>query len=177
MKIDAKLFAILKWMQTANGAAMAAWVQTFAVLISLAFIGYQVQQQTRLSRAANVQTSVGLITPLNLKLTEPEMAKIWRDGRSERFKAVANGPDIVKSDQYETLLATYLVFYENAFWQHREELLEDEIYEGWDTDLKSFIKDQRVKDYWTTERKAKYQPEFRAHVDEIILKQSQQPGT
>jgi hypothetical protein len=174
--LRAKFFAIVSWMQTASGAATATWVQTFAVLISLAFIGYQVQQQTKLSRAANVQTSVGLITPLNLKLTEPDMAQIWRDGSEGFNAAAAAGPGAVKSDQYETLLATFLVFYENAFWQHREGLLADAIYDGWDTDLKSFIKDQRVKDYWTSKRRAKYQPEFRAHVDAIILEQAQQPG-
>jgi len=80
-------------MQTPEGVAIATWVQSGAVLVSLIFIGYQVQQQTSLSRAANVQTSVGLITPLNLKLAEPDMAKIWREGSEGFKKGVPANPD------------------------------------------------------------------------------------
>ncbi len=172
-KLRQKLVAMVTLMQTPEGVAIATWVQSGAVLVSLIFIGYQVQQQTSLSRAANVQTSVGLITPLNLKLAEPDMAKIWREGSEGFKKGVPANPDDIRSDQYEILLATYLVFYENAYWQNRQGLLDNEIYNGWDLDLKSFIKDQRVKDYWD-KRKAKYQTEFRTHVDKIIKEQAQQ---
>jgi hypothetical protein len=142
-KLRKNVGAIVTQMQKPEGVAIATWVQSGAVLISLIFIGYQVQQQTNLSRAANVQTSVGLITPLNLKLVEPDMAEIWREGSGGFKKGVPANPDDVRSDQYETLLATYLVFYENAYWQNRQGLLNNEIYNGWDVDLKSFIKENQ----------------------------------
>ncbi|SRR6266446_8698133 len=162
-----KMAAVLTWMKTQN-AAIASWIQAVAVVVTLVFIAIQIRQQTNLSRAANVQASVGLITPLNLKLTEPEMAKVWVEGRHGWDQHVAPSEEEIRKEQYENLLVTYLVFYENVFSQNQEGLIDNEIYQGWDKDLEAFIKHQRVKEYWTSERKAKYRPEFRKRVDEII---------
>lgn len=156
--------------------------QLLVVAISLGFIWWQLQEQTaqldqqlKLSRAANTQALVDLITPINLKLTEPEMAELWVLG-DEGIKKITNPKSrSVKQEQYANLVATHLVFYENVYTQFCHQLLDPEIYDGWDKDLASFIKDRRLEPHWN-KSKDLYRSDFREHVDEILQFQKSSPS-
>jgi hypothetical protein len=170
-----RLKRVFVWALTEKGSAAATWLQTFVLFFSLLSIAYQVRQQTSLIGAANAQASVALITPLNLKLTEHEMAKVWLEG-SRGFKAAPDNEDEIKKTQYENLLITNLVFYENVYSQHEEGLLDEAIFSGWKEDLKTFISEWHVEQYWDDKRKKKYRPDFGADVDRFISERQQNPA-
>lgn len=70
-------------------------------------------------------------------------------------------------EQYETLLASNMVFYENAFSQYRAGLLDQELYDGWDKDLSGFIEEREIALHWD-KWKNLYRKDFSDHVDQII---------
>lgn len=124
-------------------------------------------QQVKLSRAANTQALVNLITPLNLKVTDPQMAALWVKG----LEGIEKEPDVNKREietaQYESLAASNMIFYENVFSQHQAGLLDDDIYDGWDKDLKDFIKEHKIAKLWDRQKDL-YREDFQKHVDQII---------
>lgn len=65
-----------------------------------------------------------------------------------------------------------MVFYENVYSQYRANLLDEQIYKGWDRDLAIFIEKHRIADQWGPWKKL-YRKDFSNHVDEIILCQKQ----
>jgi hypothetical protein len=154
-----------------KAATLAACIETFVVVITLVFISVQLRQQKELTKAANTQSLVELITPLNLRATDPEMTKLWVMGE-EGINQVSDLKEReVKYEQYQTLVSSFLVFYENAYSQCHDGLLDAEIYEGWDKDLATFIEAHKVAKHWD-EWKDLYRPGFRDRVSQIIAFQA-----
>lgn len=156
---------------------VATCLQTVAVIISLAVIWSQLNQQTvqleqqvKLSRAANTQSLVTLITPLNLRVTELAMAELWLKGDCGINKVPDEKAQAIERQQYEMMLASYLVFYENVHSQYRADLLDQRIYDGWDRDLAGFIEQHRIAEHWNN-WKDLYRTEFSDRVTQIIASQ------
>ena len=115
-----------------------------------------------MARAANTQSAVAQSATLNLLLIQNlEAENLWLKG----VKGVQMNE--VEQDQYEGLLATFLTFYENLYWQHHRGLLDDDIYTAWDNDLKNFVSETHLERYWN-KRKNSYHEDFRNHVDDLI---------
>lgn len=157
-----------------RASVFASWTQTLAVIASLIFIAYQLKQQTaqldqqvKLSAAANVQASVALITPLNLQLTGHDIAKAWLMGEKRLEKHANIGEKEIAMNQYEYLVASNLVFYENVFWQYGKGLLDKEIFQGWDNDLQGFLQSEHIETYWPAWR-CSYHQAFRDRVDQLL---------
>lgn len=153
---------------------MAAYLQVIVVGFSLFFIWSQLRQQklqlaqqTKLSRAANTQTLVDLITPLNLRATDRGMTELWvkKDDGIDKVSDVKERD--IEREQYWTLLASYMVFYENAYSQCRAGLLDEDIYNGWDKDLAVFIEEHQIAKHWD-KWKDLYRKDFSDHVYQII---------
>lgn len=162
-------------------STIATCVQVVIVTISLSFIWSQVRQQkqqleqqtrqvdqqTKLSRAANTQSLVNLLTPLNLRVTDRAMIELWVKGDCGISKVSDPNEQAIQREQYETLLASNMVFYENAFSQYRAGLLDQEVYDGWDKDLTNFIDERRIATHWTGWRDL-YRKDFTERVNAII---------
>lgn len=158
-----------------KGSAIATWIQTFAVVASLIFIGCQLKQQIKLSRAANSQAFVALGQPLNLRMTEPDMAKLWlKKEQAAQNKAEVPEDEIAES-QFVAMLANYLVFYENVFVQYQQGLVDKEVFALWDRDLENFIVTEPIESFWEKSKDA-YQEQFRDHVDQLIAKKHPSPS-
>lgn len=160
-----------------KASTLAAFLQVGAVLSSLYFIGsqlnqqkLQLEQQIKLSRAANTQALVNLLTPLNLRVTDRAMTELWVKGDCGIDKVSDVKEREIEREQYETLVANNMVFYENAYSQYRAGLLDEEIYEGWDKDLAGFIEEHRIARHWD-EWKDVYRKDFSDHVYQIIASQ------
>src|SRR5438128_3695797 len=150
-----------------KAATIATFIQLFVVGISLWFIGSQLKQQRMLSRAANSQAIVGLATPLNLKVLDRSLSELWVKGDEGIEKVTDPQEQRVEKEQYETIIANYMTFYENVYSQHAEGLLDDKIYEGWDKDLANFIDETKMEKRWN-KWKNSYRKDFSDHVDQII---------
>ena len=156
---------------------IATWVQVIIVVVSVYLIRSQLNQQklylaqqANLSRAANTQALVNLITPLNLKITDRAMAELWVKGDDGIDKVSDVTEREIQREQYHTLVASNLVFYENVYTQFCEGLLVKDIYQGWDKDLAAFIERHKIARRWN-ELKELYRKDFSDHIDQIIAAQ------
>jgi hypothetical protein len=172
----------VSWLQKASWVATC--LQVVVVGFSLYFIWSQVRQQKeqlgqqtlqlsqqlKLSRAANTQALVNLLTPLNLRVTDRAMAELWVKGECGINKVSDEKEREIEMEQYETLVASNMVFYENAYSQYRAGLLDEQIYEGWDKDLAEFIESRQIARHWD-DWKDVYRKDFSDHVYQIIASQ------
>jgi hypothetical protein len=169
--------------QPPSGWQKAQTIATCTQVVIVAFSGFlifnqlrqqklQLAHQVNLSRAANTQTLTNLITPLNLKLTDRQMAELWIKGFDGIDKVEDKNEQAIQREQYHALVASNMVFYENVYSQYRAGLLDYEIYQGWDRDLADFIQKHKIARYWD-EWKRLYRNDFGQRVNEII--QSQPP--
>ena len=126
----------------------------------------QLEQQAMLTRAANTQALVNLVSPINLLAAQDrEIAEIMLKGRKGFAKEVQKKE--VDEDRYETILSSYLIFYENMYAQHQKKLLDDDVYKGWEEDLKAFVDRELLEKYWV-EWKGLYQEAFSNYVTGLI---------
>jgi len=171
---------------TVPGLQKAAWVaaclQVVITCLQVGIVGFSgyliysqlqqqkvnLDQQLKLSRAANTQTLASLLTPLNLKITDREMADLWVKG-FEGINQIPNEQErAIQNERYKSLLVSTMIFYENVYSQHLADLLEPTIYEAWDKALVAFLDQPGMDEFWN-ERKKYYRKEFSDHVDEILM--------
>jgi hypothetical protein len=155
-----------------KASTIATIVEAIVVIASLYFIWSQLQFQTKLTQASNSQSIAGLYLPIGMLLAEhPEMSKLWLKGTKEFAPEVTITDKEIEEDQYYTLIGMFLIFYENAYLQYDKQLLDKDIYDAWNEDLKGFIKEQHLEKYWD-KRKNLYHPKFREHVNAVIKNQA-----
>lgn len=163
-------------------STFAQCIQAAVVAVTLILIVYQLdqqahqlEQQAALARAANVHSLAGMMIPLNMKLTETEMADLWENGPIGGSTGDENLA--LREAKYKALLASYLIFYENVYSQYKAGLLPENIYNGWNTDLESVIDGQPIEYYWQDWREG-YHGDFRNHVDGLVnAKPTPSPST
>ena len=155
--------------------AIATWIQTVAVVASLLFINVQLNQQIKLSKAANAQAFVRLGQPLNLKLTEADTAKLWLKKENAAEKKGEPTEADIDDARFDAMLANFLTFYENIYVQFDQGLVTKEIFELWDKDIEYFVLNEPMEDFWANSKDA-YQVKFRAHVDELLQKKHKSPS-
>lgn len=145
----------------------ASIVQTILVAISLIFIWREVRENTRLARAANVQSLVELSSPLNLQLVQDrKLAEFWVLG-PEKFKEM----DRVDKYRYRSLISWWLILHENIYYQHEKKLLDNSAYAAWEGDLEEFVLNQRVEELMN-ESDFFLQKEFAHHLRTLIAKKN-----
>ena len=149
---------------------VAKALEPFVVIASVILILLQLRQQTKLTSAANTQSLVELILPLNMEMVkDKELTRLWLKGaRGFDGGEVTDGE--IEADRYDTLIASFLIFHENVYLQHRKGLLDDDIYAAWDNDLDYMVRLQHLDKYWDDGKKSKYHPDFSRHVEDLIQK-------
>ena len=152
-------------------SAIATLIQSLVVIVSLLFVWRQVRLQTKqlnlqteLAKAANIQSLVSLSSPFNMSLIQDaQMAKLWIEGAEE----FANYNRVDKL-RYETLLFWWLILHENVYYQRHKGLLDEVVYAAWENDLRRFIRRQNLQGHWEG-LKNLFQQEFGNHVVQLIL--------
>ena len=160
------------FMSWEKAAHISTALQLFVLIFSVFFIwrqlrsqGEQLKRQTELARVANTQALVALASPFNLEMSQnPEMAKLWILGPKQWDKLSE-----VEKEQYDSLLRWWFIFYENVFFQGRNGLLDEAIFQCWKADLDSFIQDHRVEKHWSN-LNTKYHGEFAKYLNTGIDK-------
>lgn len=148
-----------------TAADIATVIGTVIVVFSVILVRNQLKQQTKLTRAANSQALVDISSPFNLEIIHnEEMAKLWFKGPEE-----FDGYDDFKKFKVKNSLIWWLIFYENIFLQHREGLLDEAMYFGWNKDLENFISRHNLYKHWGG-LKGAYHDAFRIHVNNLIEK-------
>lgn len=157
----------------------AAWAAACVQVVIVGFSGFLIlsqlrqqklnlDQQLKLSRAANTQTLAGLLAPLNLKLTDREMAELSVKGFNGINQITDPQEQAIQRERLEVLLASGMVFYENVYSQHLAGLLDQKIYEAWHRTLVGFLDAPGMEEFWN-KRKKFYHKDFGDHVDQIFV--------
>ncbi len=122
-------------MNLSDWANIATIVQAVLVPVSIGistyFVLYQLRESTRLTRAANTEKLVELISPLHLQLVQDrETARLWVQGADQW-----NTMDEVGKERYSGLLNFCLVFHQNIYHQHKKGLLVEETFTAWTNEM------------------------------------------
>jgi hypothetical protein len=150
-------------MNLSDWANIATIVQGVFVIVSIGFVLYQLRESTRLTKAANTEKLVELVSPLHLQLVQDrETAKLWVQGAKE-FDFM----DEVDKQRYDGLLMFWLVFQQNIYHQHKKKLLDDDTFTAWTNDLKLFIQYQHLERRWPDMKKY-HEPLFVEYIDDLI---------
>lgn len=145
-------------------ANIAIIIQTIFFVISVFFIGYQIRERNRLTRAANTQALVEVSAPFLLQLSQDRnLAELWVNGANDYDTL-----DGVDQFRYTQLIAWWLIHHENAFYQYRKRLLDDTIYHAWQVDLQDFVRRSQLGLFWEKEHKRFFQTEFQQEIERLI---------
>lgn len=160
-------------------AVTATLVEAIVVILSISLIKSQInlqtdqlkvqteqmRQQTDLARAANIQALASVAIPMNLEeVRSSEVTRVAVEGNEPE---VQWAEDEIKQQRYQTLLASWLIFYENIYYQNSQGLVDREMYAAWHKDLEIFIQSTGFEDAWK-DMKDSYHESFRNHVDELL---------
>ena len=145
-------------------AALATIVQSVVVVISLVLVVLQLRQQTQLAKAANGHRLVELTTPFNLQFMVDDkltnlMVNGWREHSASR--------DEVETYQYVSLLVWWLMLHEDIFFQKRQGLLDDRLYDSWDRSLRDFVDRQHLEVSWDAIQDI-FRSDFGAYVSQLV---------
>jgi hypothetical protein len=150
----------IDWNKTASITQIA---QTGIVFISIIIIWYQLKQQTKLTRSANIQTLFELASPLSIQVMQDRtLAKLIYEGHKEYEDF-----DEVDKFRYRATLIWRLTFQENIYYQKQSGLLEDNVYQAWNDDFKVWAERRHLKLRWP-ELGQYYHPDFRSYVDKTL---------
>ncbi len=164
-KLLRTLSSLWSALSSEKAARFATVMQLLVVPLSFYFIWSQLEQQANLVRAANSQALANTIIPMNMELARNNeltdlMYRVSRDFRPPLKREV-------EEDRYQTVIASYLIFYENVHLQHRKGLLDPDLYLGWERDLRNFVRDDGFNEYWKSAR-GSYRQDFAELVDRLL---------
>jgi len=144
-------------------ADVSVVAQGILLPLSILILIWQVQKQSKLTKAANAQSLVEIASPFNLALVQDAaMAELWKHGAS-RFSEM----EPILQDRYMNMLVWWFLLHENIHHQRQERLIDKAIYNSWQRDLEHFIVKHRIADRWPSMRQF-YHVAFVRHVDSII---------
>jgi hypothetical protein len=145
-------------------ANLAIIVQTVFFIISVLFIGHQIREQNRLTRAANTLSLVNVSSPYYLQLSQDrKLAELWINGTRD-FEIL----DEVDQFRYIQLISGWLTHHENVYYQYRNGLLDKTIYQAWEADLQHFVRRVQLGLFWDRHYKRFFQTEFQAKIEALL---------
>ena len=150
-------------MSLADISNIASVLGALSLMASVYLLFRELREANRLTRASNNQALVGLSSPFYLGiLQDRKIAELYAHG-ARNFGTL----DEIDQYRYKTLLLWWLVFHENAFFQWRKGLLDDNSYKPWSAELQSFVQQQDLASRWE-ELRSLFQDKFARHVQHVI---------
>lgn len=144
-------------------AELVSLIESLVVIVSVLFIWWEIRENRKLTKVSNTQALVELSSPFNLQLIQDrKMAEYWVLGPE-----MYDDMDEVEKYRYISLLTWWLILHENIFYQHKNNLLDTEVYRGWNNDLQDFARKHRLWLHWN-DVKLNYKLEFSKHVSQIV---------
>lgn len=114
-----------------DAAAIAQIAQAFLVVVSFAFIIYQLRQNINLTKASNAQQLAEQAAAFNALLyQDSKLCELW-------YSYGINIDSMSRIDQirYREMIIQWIIFHENIHYQWKGKLLDKEIYHSWEKDL------------------------------------------
>jgi hypothetical protein len=141
------------------------FVAAVAVIVSLIYLALQIRQNTRSVRSATHHSAARAATETqNIYAQSGEVSRIFRIG--------AHAPEDLTEDervQFDSMMRSIFMWYEDAFFQYRGSMLDDEVWEGRQRALLDHLKRPGVAWWW--ERHSEFfARSFASHAHQIAGK-------
>ena len=150
-------------------ASIAIIVQGVLFVVSIVLVWYQLQENTKLVRAANTQKLVELSVPFNLRLAQDRtLMELWWKA-TECFDQL----DEIDKARYFNLLTWWLTLHENIYHQWRNKLIDQETFRSWTRDLEYYAQAQHLGTHWPRLNDY-FESSFAQHVSAIIVRQAKE---
>ena len=158
---------VIDWVVTIQmWANIATIINSVVVVVSLLYLARQVKISSKSTRGATYQTIINGVANIETRVSQDDnTARIYKLGTETPDKL--NEIEMVR---FNELISSFFNFYENLYFQAKEDLVDPELWEGWSKNLLDDLKKSGVATWWD-DRKSFYSNSFRTYVDE------RRPGT
>ena len=143
---------------------LSTWAEIagiIAVVVSLAFVAFELRQNTDAVRVANHQALVAMDMEKNAWLRDPDFAEAYVLARSEFEKLTP-----IQSRQYLTFVADTFNAWEFAHITYSNGAMAENIWNGWDGFYRSELATEGGQIFWN-DQGSNFSTAFRAYVDSI----------
>ena len=144
---------------------LSAWAEAFgiiAVVLSLAFVAYELRQNTQAVQVANHQSLVAMDMEKNSWLRDRDFAAVYVLAR-EDFEALTP----VQSTQYLTFIADTFNTWEFAHITYSEGAMGENVWSGFDGFYRTELATEGGQWFWR-DGGTEFSPAFRAYIDSLI---------
>lgn len=149
--------------------AVGELVGAVGVVVSLAYLGFQINQNTRQARGSMYDSIVSSLATFDRPIaSDPALARIFEEAIDD-WTAV----DGIGRARVMHLLSTLFKQFENVHYQHRQGTLEEELWLGWRQLMLSYFRRPGIQTWWSM-RRGFYSANFREflereHPEEALL--------
>ncbi|MBN2000202.1 hypothetical protein JW935_21815 [candidate division KSB1 bacterium] len=150
----------MSWSDLGNMALVA---QAVFFIVSVWFLWLELRENTKLTRARNVQSLVDISIPFHIEIVKDrELNELCLRG-SQNFEKL----DQVDQNRYLQLMVWWMIFYENIYYQWKNNFLEYESYKPWESYILYFMRTQKLHLHWD-KIKENFQGSFVAYMDDML---------
>jgi len=143
--------------------ALGEFVGAMLLFGSLVFVGFQVRQNTKATRAVSHHTITDALNQLNLTFAkDPAVAKLWTSGMNDRSSL-----DGVQLDQYDALMRAYMHICDTMYYQAQVGAGDHGLWKAEERYL-GVILNSNGGTAWLEENILSISPGFREALDDII---------
>jgi hypothetical protein len=139
---------------------------SLSLVVGVILVLREMRATTRVTRANNAQTLVGIAGPFYTSLIQDRgVADLFLRGSRDY-------PSLDEIDQYRyrNLMIWWLIFHENVFYQRRLGLLDGRAFEAWSQDLGTFLREHKLSQHWG-ELEHLFQRAFAEKVRQLLAEQ------
>jgi len=144
----------LNWDAVGAGAEL---VGALGMIASLFYLGTQIRQNTKIVRTASYHALVTNLATLASDVgRDPKATDVFARGQADPSSL----SDLEKK-QFGLLLQNMMRNFENIFYQASEGMIDDVVWQGWESRILRYYWQPGVQEWWPTWR-SDCHPEFRA---------------
>lgn len=147
-------------------AGLAQIASAFAVVLSLVYVGSQLDESTRVARNGTHESILQLKHEWDSWLiVDSDLAELVTRAQSPDTASVLTGPERARFTRYVT---SGLNIWEYAYYSRTSEILNDDEWGAWDRSFEQKVLQPSWDSIWVELRPA-YGTEFARHVDSVLV--------
>ena len=142
-------------------AALASIFSSLAVAVSLGYLGLQIRQNTKHTRASINQGRIGRISDQQIALADADIVAALIKGNGGEAT-----PEAIKQFQFERLMAAHFYGWQDSFSQYQNGLLDDDLFRQMRSTVARVLRQPGYRAEWAKIREPG--TKFTKFVDDIL---------
>ena len=149
--------------------SLGEFIAAIATLITLVYLAFQIQQNTKVSRAQLTKDLFLASRSALLDIAKDEdLARIAAESYVSTVSAKSIGATEIDAVRRAEFFNSFFRLFELNFYLERQGLLEEPIAKSYNLVVRLFVKSDSFVEWWTRARETEYHGDFAAPVDAII---------